>query len=430
MQPPATLASRLARRNLAPRRFRSDDVTRDLRAMMDDPLKTEARDPAFMGFVDRQFRRVFGEDPAARDATGRLVQPRPKRDDLEVFRPALRRDDTRLRGGVGRGQENDPGDVGRAQRLLSNAGTFDLAIPRERSGTPSDALFDGIAAFQAQAGLRPDGVMRPGGPTVAALDRGLGVGALTRAAQQPPDDGFRPLPPEDGGQLQPPDDGFRPQPPAQGGAQQPPDDGFRPVPPDDGASPAPGSEPPQQPPDDGFRPVPGEDNDPDPNTEEEDENPGGEDGKEGKKCNGLRILVAEWSREVARLFDELGKVNNEIEIIEGAIEEVEENIRKMAISAAMGNIPDIVDAFRNPIDGISQNDIGKIGSRIIRAIPLLGDVIQVSDGIDLLFLRDELKSRRERLLERSDSIENKKSRAEVRLAETRRELEACRAATQ
>lgn len=44
--------------------------------------------------------------------------------------------------------------MGKAQRLLSNAGTFDLAIPRERSGTPSDALFDGIAAFQAQAGRR------------------------------------------------------------------------------------------------------------------------------------------------------------------------------------------------------------------------------------------------------------------------------------
>jgi len=62
------------------------------------------------------------------------------------------------------------------QRSLSNTGSFDLAIPRERTGTPTPALTAGIEAFQAQNGLAVDGVLRPNGETIQTLDRSLKAG--------------------------------------------------------------------------------------------------------------------------------------------------------------------------------------------------------------------------------------------------------------
>ncbi len=270
--------------------------------------------------------------------------------------------------------------MGKAQRLLSNAGTFDLAIPRERSGTPSDALFDGIAAFQAQAGLPPDGVMRPGGPTVTALDRGLGVGALTRTAQQLPDDGFRPLPPEDGGQQLPPDDGFRPQPPTQGGVQQPPDDGFRPRPPAESIRPIPGGKTPQRPPDDGFRPRPGEDNDPDAEEGEADQKP------DGETCERIRAEIERAKADVEASTADVERDQREIGEIENRVQQMKAESERLLREIGAKSL---LDALRRNVPFIRILEfIINIGN-VVLSLTLEGRARQLKEILE--FINEELR---------------------------------------
>ena len=113
-------------------------IERELDALFADPLNQSTTDLEFAKFADRQVKRVFGTDPVEKDGAGRNMSPRPKRTDLEVFRPAFRQGDLALDRSVGKGAENRPEDVIRVQRLLSNAGTFEFAVPRERSGKVSE----------------------------------------------------------------------------------------------------------------------------------------------------------------------------------------------------------------------------------------------------------------------------------------------------
>ncbi len=105
---------------------------------------------------------ALGPDPrgaglAEPDATGRARPAVPIRADIEIFRPKPRRGDLTFGRGVGPGEANQPADVMRAQRLLSNAGTFAFAVPEERSGHPSLALDRATRQFQASRGLTVDG---------------------------------------------------------------------------------------------------------------------------------------------------------------------------------------------------------------------------------------------------------------------------------
>lgn len=184
-----------------PRTFRSDDVERDLTRMKDDPLFARDRDPEFTGFVDRQFQRVFGDGPARQDATGRTLAGGPQRNDIEVFQPSLRPSDLSLTDSVGRNGRNRPDDVARAQRVLSNAGTFPFAMPLERTGRPSEPLFEGIETFQRENGLTVDGLMNPRGETLQALRRQNGEDGV---AEPDAPDGSDDAP--DGTDNPPPDD--------------------------------------------------------------------------------------------------------------------------------------------------------------------------------------------------------------------------------
>jgi hypothetical protein len=82
---------------------------------------------------------------------GRPARGTPLRADFEVFRPKPRRSDLAFGRGVGPGEANQPADVLRAQRLLSNAGTLSFAVPQERSGQPSPALTRGTRQIHARA---------------------------------------------------------------------------------------------------------------------------------------------------------------------------------------------------------------------------------------------------------------------------------------
>jgi hypothetical protein len=60
-------------------------VEAKLAELVRDPRYWKTRDPAFLGHVTRQFERVYGTDPVTNDATGRTIQPKPKRFDIEPF---------------------------------------------------------------------------------------------------------------------------------------------------------------------------------------------------------------------------------------------------------------------------------------------------------------------------------------------------------
>lgn len=61
----------------------------------------------------------------------------------------------------------------RAQRLLSNAGTFTFAVPAERSGRASPALTRATRQFQAGRGPTVDGHIAKSGETLRGLDTTL-----------------------------------------------------------------------------------------------------------------------------------------------------------------------------------------------------------------------------------------------------------------
>jgi hypothetical protein len=157
----------------APAVFTSDDLDRDLTALMQDPLYWRERDKDFTDHVTRQFERVHGPDGPKPDGDGK------RRGTLEVPRLRRRPGDERLKQPVGRDAPNRPDDVTRLQRALSETGDYTFTAPRERSGVMSPNLDTAVTRYQRRTGLKPDGVVAPNGPTVqqiaAEAERGFSV---------------------------------------------------------------------------------------------------------------------------------------------------------------------------------------------------------------------------------------------------------------
>lgn len=79
----------------------------------------------------------------------------------------------RLKSPLGRSYEVDPDDVRLAKQALHDLGYYRL--PKHGiTEYPDDALFKGILALQNDYGMRPDGIMKPGGETEAALNDLIG----------------------------------------------------------------------------------------------------------------------------------------------------------------------------------------------------------------------------------------------------------------
>jgi hypothetical protein len=113
--------------------------------------------------VTRQFERVHGPDGPTPDAEGK------RRGTLEVPRLRRRPGDDRLKKPVGRDAPNRPDDVARLQRALSETDDYTFTAPRERSGVMSANLETALTRYQRRTGLKPDGVVAPGGPTVQQI---------------------------------------------------------------------------------------------------------------------------------------------------------------------------------------------------------------------------------------------------------------------
>ena len=133
--------ARTTSRRPAPAVFTSDDLDRDLDALMQDPLYWRERDRDFADHVTRQFERLHGPDGPKPDAEGK------RRGTLEVPRLRRRPGDDRLRQPVGRGAPNQPDDVTRLQRALSETGDYAFTAPRERSGAMSANLETALTRY-------------------------------------------------------------------------------------------------------------------------------------------------------------------------------------------------------------------------------------------------------------------------------------------
>jgi hypothetical protein len=96
-----------------------------------------------------------------------VVTADPAADDDDIF--ALKDDvgPARRSPGLTRGRA----DVLKVETLLANAGLHDLE--EGPTGYAGFGLDDAIRAFQKRRGLTVDGVLQPGGETIAALEREL-----------------------------------------------------------------------------------------------------------------------------------------------------------------------------------------------------------------------------------------------------------------
>ncbi|MEC9345478.1 MAG: hypothetical protein VYB54_04575 [Pseudomonadota bacterium] len=79
-----------------------------------------------------------------------------------------------LNGGVGAGEANRPGDVASARRGMALLGHYPPLLALDMLA-PDPRLEPALQAFQAAHGLRPDGIMRPGGPTQLRAGQLLGA---------------------------------------------------------------------------------------------------------------------------------------------------------------------------------------------------------------------------------------------------------------
>jgi peptidoglycan hydrolase-like protein with peptidoglycan-binding domain len=156
-------------------RIDSGDLDADLRQLTGDPLYFRDRDPDYVDHVTRQFERIHGPDGPAPGPDGR------RRGTLEVPRLRRRPGDHRLKRPVGRGGANDPDDVARLQRALSETGDYAFAAPRERSGVMSPNLETAVLRYQRRTGLDPDGYVVPDGPTIQRVN-----GEAAETAATPP----------------------------------------------------------------------------------------------------------------------------------------------------------------------------------------------------------------------------------------------------
>lgn len=143
------------------------------------------------------FHSLFADEPATEyvpDAMGRLgegayvVKPDPEPigtpdPRFDALREAERRGDTlgelfgddplRIKGPVGPIAPNRRADVAKVETFLDRTGDFDLAPTEGPTGYYGTLLQEGITRFQDANGLKRDGLLNPGGETIAALARRL-----------------------------------------------------------------------------------------------------------------------------------------------------------------------------------------------------------------------------------------------------------------
>ena len=77
----------------------------------------------------------------------------------------------RLRGSVGRGRPNEPGDVATVETLLRQTGDLDFRRDREPTGLFGVPLEEATRRFQRRNRLAADGIVNPEDETIKALER-------------------------------------------------------------------------------------------------------------------------------------------------------------------------------------------------------------------------------------------------------------------
>jgi len=94
-------------------------------------------------------------------------------DDAIVGRgPNLRLEDRfRLRGSVGRGRPNEPGDVATVETLLRQTGDLDFRRDSEPTGLFGVPLEEATRRFQRRNRLAVDGIVTPEDETIQAIER-------------------------------------------------------------------------------------------------------------------------------------------------------------------------------------------------------------------------------------------------------------------
>jgi len=113
--------------------------------------------------------------------------PQRRSPDPDIQRLSHDPDYFRLGRPVGREAANDRADVIKAQTLLANAGYYDLAGTDGPTGWYGQPLERALRRYQKDNDLTVDGVMRPGGETVSALQSALESRLGSHAAPSPAD---------------------------------------------------------------------------------------------------------------------------------------------------------------------------------------------------------------------------------------------------
>ena len=88
---------------------------------------------------------------------------------------------------VGAGETNRSDDIEAVRNALAERGLCQRSIAGQWNAKFKPDLTAGIRIFQRQAGLEPDGLVTPGGPTAMALAFGAPSAGVTSA--RPPAEG-------------------------------------------------------------------------------------------------------------------------------------------------------------------------------------------------------------------------------------------------
>jgi len=136
---------------------------------------------SYHDMVGRAFANAY-PGPQRHDATGRAIAAKPVKADPSRFHIGR----LSLAAPVGEGGANRGRDVGRVGRVFETLGLLDGGLldgrfsDREKSGTEPTGtatfpeLTSAIRGFQNMFGLKPDGLMNPGGPTARMLETTFG----------------------------------------------------------------------------------------------------------------------------------------------------------------------------------------------------------------------------------------------------------------